>query len=359
MNIDIRLSVGFWSHPKTKKLVKRLGLDGVRSLQILWLWTAQNKADGHLTTMDWEDIELAADWQGEEGKFFEHCLGVWIDEVDGGYVLHDWEEHNPWQAEAAARSEQARQNAKSGWKKRHEKQAQANGNAPLKQTESSGNAENMRPQCNGNATAKQAQANGNAPFLSLPNQEELKESSLRSDSFCGELSCDSAPPDENPAEKPPSPPPVISLPLNTGKLYPISEQEIAHWKELYPAVDVMQQLRCMIGWLEANPKKRKTKGGVMKFVNGWLAREQDKGGSPRASPPMQGGYPGQPAAPTEWQKNKQGQRNMAILLSQMRRNGGQNEKDTNSAAEIVLDATDSGKFGLPETDGGRRTGVAG
>ena len=32
----------------------------------------------------------------------------------------------------------------------------------------------------------------------------------------------------------------------------------------------------MIGWCEANPTKRKTARGVTKFVNGWLAREQDK-----------------------------------------------------------------------------------
>ena len=38
----------------------------------------------------------------------------------------------------------------------------------------------------------------------------------------------------------------------------------------------MQQLRKMCGWLDANPRNRKTKGGILKFVNGWLAREQDK-----------------------------------------------------------------------------------
>ena len=43
----------------------------------------------------------------------------------------------------------------------------------------------------------------------------------------------------------------------------------------------MQELRKMIGWLEANPKKRKTKQGVLRFVTAWLAREQDKG---RAAP---------------------------------------------------------------------------
>lgn len=42
MNSDIRLSVGFWQHPKTRKLVKRLGLEGVRSkgarMPTEWRW---------------------------------------------------------------------------------------------------------------------------------------------------------------------------------------------------------------------------------------------------------------------------------------------------------------------------------
>lgn len=152
MNRDIRLSTGFWSHPKTRKLMKRLGLEGVRSLQILWLWAAQEKPDGCLAGMDWEDIELAADWQGEERALFEHCLGVWIDEENGCYLLHDWAEHNPWQAEAAARREQASKNARSGWEKRR-----------AKQPHDSGNAGCMPQQCDCNAPAKQPHDSGNAP----------------------------------------------------------------------------------------------------------------------------------------------------------------------------------------------------
>ena len=32
---DIRLSTNFWRHPKTVKLIRKGGLDAVRSLQIL------------------------------------------------------------------------------------------------------------------------------------------------------------------------------------------------------------------------------------------------------------------------------------------------------------------------------------
>ena len=73
------------------------------------------------------------------------------------------------------------------------------------------------------------------------------------------------------------PEPVVSLMLNDKSLYPISQPQIDHWKELYPAVDVLQELRKMQGWIESNPAKRKTKNGIERFVTGWLAKEQDKG----------------------------------------------------------------------------------
>ena len=72
-------------------------------------------------------------------------------------------------------------------------------------------------------------------------------------------------------------PPVIELPLNDKSLYPIYQDDVDSWKELYPAVDIMQQLRNMKGWSDSNPTKRKTKGGIKRFINNWLSREQDKG----------------------------------------------------------------------------------
>lgn len=80
-------------------------------------------------------------------------------------------------------------------------------------------------------------------------------------------------------------PPVISIPLNDGSFKGVTQQEIDEWQKLYPAVDVMQQLRSMAGWCKSNPQKRKTKSGVNRFINAWLSREQDKPHySNRASP---------------------------------------------------------------------------
>lgn len=76
-----------------------------------------------------------------------------------------------------------------------------------------------------------------------------------------------------------SPTPEIELPLNSGDSYPVFKDQVEEWTKLYPAVDVMQQLRNMKGWLESNPARRKTKNGIARFITGWLAREQDKGGS--------------------------------------------------------------------------------
>lgn len=81
-------------------------------------------------------------------------------------------------------------------------------------------------------------------------------------------------------------PPVISLPLNDGTFFDVSENDRAKWSQLYPNVDVLQQLRNMAGWCDANPAKRKTRGGIKRFITAWLAREQDKGGKALQNKPL-------------------------------------------------------------------------
>ena len=70
--------------------------------------------------------------------------------------------------------------------------------------------------------------------------------------------------------------PIIGLPLNDGSEHPVTSEDIAEYSRLYPAVDVMQELRDMRGWLLANPTRRKTKRGVKAFIRTWLSKEQDK-----------------------------------------------------------------------------------
>ncbi|MGN5187218.1 replication protein [Aeromonas veronii] len=89
----------------------------------------------------------------------------------------------------------------------------------------------------------------------------------------------SAEPVSQPAKQPaPQEPVVITMPLNSGE-HAVTESFAAQMQSLYPAVDVAQELRTMTGWLIANPTKRKTKTGINRFINAWLSKCQDRGGS--------------------------------------------------------------------------------
>ena len=77
-------------------------------------------------------------------------------------------------------------------------------------------------------------------------------------------------------EPAPIEPSVITITLNDKSEFPIYQNMIDEWAELYPNVDIMQELRNMKGWCNSNPTKRKTKRGILRFINGWLSREQDK-----------------------------------------------------------------------------------
>ena len=73
----------------------------------------------------------------------------------------------------------------------------------------------------------------------------------------------------------PSPEVFIQLPLNTGEFFNVTVDYVLEKKKLFPAVDVEQEFRKMRSWCDDNPKNRKTKNGITRFINGWLSREQD------------------------------------------------------------------------------------
>jgi hypothetical protein len=100
-------------------------------------------------------------------------------------------------------------------------------------------------------------------------------------------------------------PVVVVLPCVGGKTHSVTQSEIDHWQEFFPAIDVMQCLRNMVIWLESNPTKKKTPRGVPKFITGWLSREQDRGGSRSAIPPPKPKkiwVTGDPRNPEDWKR---------------------------------------------------------
>ena len=65
---------------------------------------------------------------------------------------------------------------------------------------------------------------------------------------------------------------LIKLPLKDGSQFSITEKMVCEWQEIYSDTDVFRELKKMRVWSEANPEKRKTKKGIMRFITGWLAR---------------------------------------------------------------------------------------
>lgn len=84
------------------------------------------------------------------------------------------------------------------------------------------------------------------------------------------------------AEKPEDNSPVAGyILLNDGTAYGVTEKALSELQSLYPAVNAEQELRNIIGWCNANPKNRKTRNGVTRFINSWFSRTQNsarKGG---------------------------------------------------------------------------------
>jgi hypothetical protein len=81
---------------------------------------------------------------------------------------------------------------------------------------------------------------------------------------------------------------AVLIPLNDGTEYPLSDEQAAEYARLYPAVDVPAELRAIRAWGLSNLPRRKTRSGVLKHVNGWLAKAQNEGPKARAGPAQHG-----------------------------------------------------------------------
>jgi len=65
---------------------------------------------------------------------------------------------------------------------------------------------------------------------------------------------------------------IILLPLKSGEDYPVQKETLDYFKEIYPTVDILQELKKMQAWLYSNADKGKTKTGIKRFINNWLSK---------------------------------------------------------------------------------------
>jgi len=66
--------------------------------------------------------------------------------------------------------------------------------------------------------------------------------------------------------------PQIVIPISDGKTFPVEQSLISEYEQLYPNIDVKQQLKQLAAWNQANPSRRKSARGIKRHINSWLAR---------------------------------------------------------------------------------------
>lgn len=245
---DIRIATSWLTHPKRRKLEKRLGPKACLSFIDLLLETRQNKPTGRLDGWTAEDIAISAQWDGDSGVFLAALVDLRLIDMDGnGYVIHNWEEHNPYAVASEARIEKARNAANKMWEKR-------------KEGERKGDATSKIEQCSEHATRMPLAETSNAPPDSPRYHTKEKEKPLVPKS----ADADSRP--------------LLFLPVRGSPPVGIFQKQVDDWQAVYSAVDVLKTLQEIRIWNEANPTKQKTKSGVLKHITGWLARAQNNGG---------------------------------------------------------------------------------
>jgi hypothetical protein len=150
---SINLDLNYFDHPKTKRLVGLLGR-GADVLPVrLWCTCGKHYPDsGELTGLTAQEIESQVAWWGQPGQMVEAMVKVgFLEKVDSGYAVHDWQDHS---GHLAVYRDRAKTAAKARWSK---KRPHASSNAS-----SINNASSIENDASSNAYSN---ASSNAPSI--------------------------------------------------------------------------------------------------------------------------------------------------------------------------------------------------
>jgi len=270
MSKDIRLSIDFLTHRKRKKLQRLLGSDGVLCLIDLWLSTARQRPSGTLTGYDEIDIELDANWDGEEGLFVKTLLSIGLlDDKDGVYHLHNWSDRQGWVVESEDRGDKARFSrlAKVNPKVFKELKAKCvykiskDDYNKIKEASTTVNESSNETSTNVEETTTPAPAPAPSPAPS-PSPNDIKESK------------DSCSEPKQPGTEQES---ILEIPLiKKDGFFSVTKQDLDQWQETFPGIDIRYFLGIIRQWNIDNPNRRKTKSGIRRHISSWLSKEQNR-----------------------------------------------------------------------------------
>ena len=75
----------------------------------------------------------------------------------------------------------------------------------------------------------------------------------------------------------PEPPAVLTFPtVGKPQRWPLTDEQIAEWREAYPHLEVLGECRKALAWVQANQPK--TARGMPAFLVRWLNKAADRGG---------------------------------------------------------------------------------
>ena len=229
------------THPKLYHLADLLGCSRVTAighLELLFDFVSVQAPEGDIGK--WPDgaIAKACDWEGNPAQFVHALVTArFVDEVPRYRLLvHDWPEHaQNW---VRARLKNTGRTFCAEKLKRRLK-------PPLKPPLNS-----APPEVEGRLHT--------IPIQSNPIQTEP-------DVLSGELA------------EPTAPPPVLVFPTvgDGPSFWELTEAQVEEWQSLYPGIEVAAECRKALAWVQANPRNRKTHGGMGRFLVGWLNRSQN------------------------------------------------------------------------------------
>lgn len=134
------------------------------------------------------------------------------------------------------------------------------GGEPRKRPQSDGKATNGEPSSNHPNAPLLVSDQGSSLSLVASDPERARKSKANADVF-----------------------PVVGDPDNPT--WAITDEEFAILQTAFPDLDIGRKIKEAWAWVKTNPANRKTAGGMMRFLNGWMGRNQNRGSGPvRAAP---------------------------------------------------------------------------
>lgn len=255
---------------KFKKLQRRLGLSKVRDtigiLESLWALARREAPRGDIGRLDNEAIAIELEWDEDPDQLVAALVETsWLDECDEHrLVVHDWKDHAPRYVLGIA--------AKKGGI-----------------IQSTTVVDDYSPRLE-SATEDGFVEDTDSPTPSLAKSSLVKPSQETSYEVCPTA-------DEAPAEEPISEPVTkFVFPVKVSAPWPyqtwtLTESLLADYRRRFPHLVVEDVVQKALDWVNDSPVRKKSGGGMKKFLTSWLKSERGSRGS--------GGQPVRPTAPTD------------------------------------------------------------